>query len=114
MLILMGVVPKFSALIGAMPNPVLGAGLVMTFGIIAVEGVRRAGPYLANPRNVAILILGLLPVVSMRLLPPSLLAHIPQEVAPLLTDPLVTGLLFVLISHLILPGRTSEDKPAHE
>src|SRR5262249_14682685 len=101
-----------TALIGAMPNPVLGAGLVMAFGMIAVEGVRRAGAYMSDPRNAAILILGLVPAVGLRVLPPSLLGPIPNEIAPRLTDPLVHGLLLILAAHLVLPGRTSEEPPA--
>jgi uracil-xanthine permease len=112
LLILIGAVPKFTTLISVMPSPVLGAGLVMTFGMIAAEGVRRAGPYMASARNAAILTLGLVPAVSLRVLPQSFLARIPSELAPLLTDALVTGLLIVLIAHLVLPG--AEDEPAPE
>jgi uracil-xanthine permease len=108
LLIVVGALPKFAALISAMPSPVLGAGLVMTFGMIAAEGVRRAGPYLASPRNAAVLTLGLVPAVALRTLPPTFLARIPKEIAPLITDALVTGLLITLAAHLILPGRNSE------
>jgi uracil-xanthine permease len=119
LLILVGALPKFAALISAMPSPVLGAGLAMTFGMIAAEGIRRAGPYLASPRNAAVLTLGLLPAIGLRTLPQEFLAKIPSEIAPLLTDPLVTGLLVTIIAHLILPGRTGEPdgaeaaEPAH-
>lgn len=108
MLILVGAIPKFTALISSMPSSVLGAGLVMTFGMIAAEGVRRAGPYMFSARNAAVLTLGLVPAVSLRTLPQTFLARIPQELAPLLTDALVTGLLIVLIAHLVLPGGSGE------
>ena len=104
MLIIVGAIPKFTAIIAAMPSPVLGAGLVMTFGMIAAEGVRRAGPYMAGSRNAAILTLGLVPAVSLRVVPASFLAHIPPELAPMFTDALVTGLLITLVAHLVLPG----------
>lgn len=111
LLIVVGALPKFAALISAMPSPVLGAGLVMTFGMIAAEGIRRAGPHLASPRNAAVLTLGLVPAIGLRTLPPEFLARIPGEIAPLLTDALVTGLLVTIAAHLILPGRTEGSDP---
>jgi RNA polymerase sigma factor (sigma-70 family) len=114
MLIVVGALPKFTALIASMPSTVLGAGLVMTFGMIAAEGVRRAGPYMFSARNAAVLTLGLVPAVSLRTLPQSFLARIPQELAPLLTDALVTGLLIALLAHLLLPGGSEEFVPATE
>jgi xanthine/uracil permease len=114
MLIVVGAIPKFTALIASMPSTVLGAGLVMTFGMIAAEGVRRAGPYMFSARNAAVLTLGLVPAVSLRTLPQSFLARIPQELAPLLTDALVTGLLIALLAHLLLPGGSEELVPATE
>jgi len=114
MLIIVGAIPKFTALIASMPSTVLGAGLVMTFGMIAAEGVRRAGPYMFSARNAAVLTLGLVPAVSLRTLPQSFLARIPQELAPLLTDALVTGLLIALLAHLLLPGGTHEPAIATE
>jgi uracil-xanthine permease len=106
MLIVVGLVPKFAGVIAAMPAPVLGAGLAMTFGMIAVEGVRRCGPYVGNARNAAVLILGLVPALTLGGVPDDLLNRIPDTWAPLLTDPLVSGLLVVLIAHLVFPGRT--------
>jgi hypothetical protein len=44
----------------------------------------------------------------------SLLGQIPNEIAPLLTDPFVKALLVILAAHLVLPGRTSEKLPAQE
>jgi NCS2 family nucleobase:cation symporter-2 len=106
MLILVGLVPKFAGVIAAMPAPVLGAGLAMTFGMITVEGVRRCGPYAGNARNAAVLILGLVPALTLGGVPDDLLGRIPDTLAPLMTDPLVSGLLVVLIAHLVFPGRT--------
>lgn len=106
MLIIVGLVPKFAGVIAAMPSPVLGAGLAMTFGMITVEGVRRCGPYAGNARNAAVLILGLLPALTLGGVPEDLLGRIPDTLAPLMTDPLVSGLLVVLIAHLVFPGRT--------
>jgi NCS2 family nucleobase:cation symporter-2 len=114
MLIIVGAIPKVTALIASMPSTVLGAGLVMTFGMIAAEGVRRAGPYMLSARNAAVLTLGLVPAVSLRTLPQSFLARIPQELAPLLTDALVTGLLIALVAHLLLPGGADEPVMATE
>ena len=65
-----------------------------------------------SARNAAVLTLGLVPPVSLRTLPQSFLARIPQELAPLLTDALVTGLLIALVAHLILPGGSEELVPA--
>jgi xanthine/uracil permease len=67
-----------------------------------------------SARNAAVLTLGLVPAVSLRTLPQSFLARIPQELAPLLTDALVTGLLIALLAHLLLPGGTHEPAIATE
>jgi NCS2 family nucleobase:cation symporter-2 len=108
LLIIIGCLPKFTAVIAAMPPSVLGAGLAVTFGIIAIEGMKIAGPHLANQRISSVLILGLLPAIGLRVLPSDLLGRIPELVSPLTTDPMVAGLLIVLVLHLVLPGRTAD------
>ena len=72
--------------------------------------VLLGSPYMFSARNAAVLTLGLVPAVSLRTLPQSFLARIPQELAPLLTNALVTGLLIALLAHLLLPG--ASDEPA--
>ncbi|SNR46674.1 uracil-xanthine permease family protein [Blastococcus mobilis] len=107
-MVLFGLVPKFAALVAAMPAPVLGAGLIMTFGMIASEGVRRLAGSMATPRNAAVLTLGLAPAVGLHAIAPELLQQLPEVIRPLLSDPMVAGLLMVLVSQFVLPGRQRE------
>ncbi|MCW2636627.1 MAG: Nucleobase:cation symporter-2, family [Blastococcus sp.] len=108
-MVIFGLVPKFAALIAAMPAPVLGAGLIMTFGMIASEGVRRLAGDMATPRNAAVLSLGLAPAVGLHAISPDLLGRLPEVIRPLLSDPMVAGLLLVLVAHFALPGRPRAD-----
>jgi uric acid transporter len=111
-MVLFGLVPKFAALIAAMPAPVLGAGLIMTFGMIASEGVRRLAGSMATPRNAAVLTLGLAPAVGLHAIAPELLQLLPEVIRPLLSDPMVAGLLMVLVAQFALPGRRREPQDA--
>ncbi|MFW3169814.1 uracil-xanthine permease family protein [Geodermatophilus sp. CPCC 206100] len=111
-MVLFGLVPKFAALIAAMPAPVLGAGLIMTFGMIASEGVRRLAASMAAPRNATVLTLGLAPAVGLHAISPDLLQQLPEVIRPLLSDPMVAGLLMVLVAQFVLPGRRREPAEA--
>jgi NCS2 family nucleobase:cation symporter-2 len=104
-MIVFGLVPKFAALVAAMPAPVLGAGLIMTFGMIASEGIRQLASSMAKPRNATVLTLGLAPAVGLHAIPAELLGQLPDVIRPLLSDPMVAGLLLVLLVQFLLPGR---------
>lgn len=110
-MILFGIIPKFAALVAAMPAPVLGGGLIMTFGMIASEGFRRLGSNMLHPRNAAIISLGLAPAVGLRTIPPELLGRLPDTIRPLLSDAMVAGLIVVLLAYFLLPGRRDSDTP---
>lgn len=106
-LVLLGLMPKLAALISVMPPPVLGAALVMTFGTIAGEGIRRLEGALESPRNLMVLILGVAAAVGVWVLPGEIIGSLPGWLQPFLSDAMIAGLLLVVAADLVFPGRNA-------
>lgn len=106
-LVLMGLVPKLATIISVMPQPVLGAALLMTFGMIAGEGIRRLAGEVDSARNLVVLTLGLTGAIGVSILPTDLIAALPGWLRPFLSDAMIAGLLLTVIGDAVLPGRTA-------
>lgn len=102
-LVLMGLVPKLAAIISVMPPPVLGAALVMTFGMIASEGIRRLASEMETPRNAIVASLGLAAALSVWVLPQDMIQSLPGGLRPFLSDSMVAGLLVCMVSDWLVP-----------
>lgn len=111
LLIIFGIIPKIAALVASMPAPVLGAGLIMTFGMIFSEGVRKVGSEMGNPRNAVVISIALGPAIGLHAIPPELLNQLPETIRPLLSDAMVAGLIAVIIAYFGLPGRRGSRTP---
>ncbi len=101
-LILMGLIPKMSAVIAAIPPPVLGGAGLFLFGIVATTGIRiLANADLANNRNNAYIVALSLGIGMIPLLAPHFKLWMPPTIYPLLESGiLLTSICAVTLNAL--------------
>jgi xanthine permease XanP len=110
-LMLLGLSPKVGALVGAIPDPVLGGATLFLFGSVAAGGVRILAMSRLGGREVTILAAGLgvgLAVDG----EPALLSRLPQWVQVTFGTGLVTGTVVAMALNMAVPGEAEE--PAQE
>ncbi|MCT4593561.1 MAG: purine permease [Anaeromicrobium sp.] len=100
-LILLGLFPKFGALIAIMPNPVLGGAGIIMFGIVAAAGIKTIKNIPLNNRNMLILAIsiGIGLGVTVR---PDFLQHLPNGLKSLFSSGISAGTITALILNIIL------------
>lgn len=106
--ILVGFVYKVGAVFVSVPSGVIGAAAVAMFAIIMVSGIEILSNVVWIPRN--IIVLGIPTVLSLGgvFLSPTVYAHYPLLARELITEPLVTGpilLVIFFIADRLLPSK---------
>jgi NCS2 family nucleobase:cation symporter-2/xanthine permease XanP len=102
LLMLTGLCPKIGAVIGLIPQPVLGGATLALFGMVAAAGIRIYSMAELNSRSMLIIALGLSVGLGIEMVP-EVLQNLPELVRTTLGTGLITGTLFVLILNTILP-----------
>jgi xanthine/uracil permease len=113
-LVVLGFLPKVAAIVGAMPNPVLGGAAIVLFGMIFAIGLRIFADRVApSQRNLTIVAVSVLLGVGVEVRPDAIAAF-PDEVQVLLGSGLLVGGLTAVILNAVLPGDggTPESAPA--
>lgn len=111
-LVLLGFFPKVAAVIGAMPNPVLGGAAIVLFGMIFSIGLRIfADRVTSSQRNLTIVAVSVVLGVGVEVRPDAVAAF-PAEVRVLLGSGLLVGGLTAVVLNAILPGATSPEPAA--
>lgn len=101
LLILLGFMPKFAALINIMPQPVLGGVGIVMFGTIATAGIRTLGTVKINNRNLLIIAtsIGLGLGVTFR---PEFISELPEALRMIFSSGISTGTIVALILNKVL------------
>ncbi|MBB6218488.1 NCS2 family nucleobase:cation symporter-2 [Anaerosolibacter carboniphilus] len=109
-LMLLGIFPKFGALIAIMPNPVLGGAGIIMFGVVAASGIKTLKNVEMSNRNLLILAvsLGLGLGVTVR---PDFIAHLPEVLKSLFSSGISAGTISALVLNIVL---TEEPQPVVE
>lgn len=109
LLIFLGFMPKFAALINIMPQPVLGGVGIVMFGTIAAAGIRTLGTVKMNNRNLLIIAtsIGLGLGVTFR---PEFISGLPESLNMIFSSGISTGTIVALILNKIL----KEEKKGRE
>jgi NCS2 family nucleobase:cation symporter-2 len=104
-MLILGLLPKMSALVEAVPQVVLGgAGLVM-FGMVAATGARilTGVNFNANPKNLFVVAVsvgfGMIPIVA-----PALFHNLPHEMQPLLESGILLAAVVAVILNMFFNG----------
>ncbi len=100
-LMLLGIFPKFGALIAIMPNPVLGGAGIIMFGMVAAAGIKTLKSVPLNNRNLLILAIsiGIGLGVTFR---PEILTHLPAWIQSLFSSGISAGTITALLLNIFL------------
>ena len=101
-LIVLGLCPKLGAIIGLMPNAVLGGATLALFGMVAAAGIRILSMARLDGRGMMILAIGLATGMGIEMVP-NVLQKLPELVKITLGTGLVTGTIVALILNLVFP-----------
>lgn len=104
-LIILGLFPKFAALINIMPQPVLGGVGIVMFGTVAAAGIQTLSTVKISNRNMLIVAtaIGLGLGVTFR---PEFIAKLPEALKMIFSSGISTGTIVALLLNVIL----KEDK----
>ena len=107
-MLVLGLVPKFSALMSTMPKAVVGGATIVVFGMITMTGIRLLKEDLSQ-RNATIA--GLALALGMGLsMAPAAISGFPESTHVFLTEPIMVSGLFAFILNLVIPQKTEEDE----
>lgn len=104
LLAVMGVLPKFAALISVMPQPVLGGAGVIMFGLVAAQGIKTLSSIHLGDRELLIISVSLALGIGVTVRP-EILKNLPQALQMIFSSGISTGTLAALILNVILPAR---------
>jgi NCS2 family nucleobase:cation symporter-2 len=114
-MLILGLLPKMSALVEAVPQVVLGgAGLVM-FGMVAATGARilTGVNFNAYPKNLFIVAVsvgfGMIPIVA-----PALFHNLPHELQPLLESGILLAAVVAVVLNMFFNGVGSAEAARDE
>ncbi|WP_294152802.1 nucleobase:cation symporter-2 family protein [uncultured Clostridium sp.] len=101
LLVILGLFPKFAALINIMPLPVLGGVGIVMFGMVAASGIQTLSSVKLTNRNLLIIAtsIGLGLGVTFR---PEILSNLPQWMSMIFSSGISTGTIAALILNMIL------------
>ncbi|BAQ12407.1 putative xanthine/uracil permease [Clostridium botulinum] len=101
LLVILGLFPKFAALINIMPQPVLGGVGIVMFGTVAAAGIQTLSSVKLNNRNMLIIAtsIGLGLGVTFR---PEFIAQLPESLKMIFSSGISTGTIVALLLNVIL------------
>ncbi|KEJ03283.1 purine permease [Clostridium botulinum A2B3 87] len=101
LLVILGLFPKFAALINIMPQPVLGGVGIVMFGTVAAAGIQTLSSVKLNNRNMLIIAtsIGLGLGVTFR---PEFIAKLPESLKMIFSSGISTGTIVALLLNVIL------------
>ncbi|WP_242943264.1 nucleobase:cation symporter-2 family protein [Clostridium uliginosum] len=100
-LIILGFLPKFAALINIMPQPVLGGVGIVMFGTVAASGIKTLSRVKLNNRNLLIIAtsIGLGVGITFR---PEFISQFPEGMKMIFSSGISTGTIVALILNIVL------------
>ncbi|ELC8443144.1 purine permease [Clostridium perfringens] len=104
LLVILGFLPKISAIITGIPNPVLGGVGIMMFGTVAAAGIRTLSNIDLTERNLLIIAIsmGLGLGVTFR---PDVIQNLPEAIRMIFSSGISTGTIAALILNAVLKER---------
>lgn len=113
-LLILGFIPKFAALIAAMPGPVLGGALVIMFGMVTSIGVTIIRNSITKERNLLIFATSISLGLGLSTLPGDALNALPQTLRLILSSGMTVGAFTAVFMNLLIPGREDEVDKAED
>lgn len=110
LMLILGLFPKFSAVVATMPKAVIGGATVVVFGMITITGVRLLKDDLSH-RNATIAGLALALGMGASMVPAAV-SGFPEAMHTFLTEPILVSGLSAFLLNLIVPNKTEDDEQA--
>lgn len=107
-LTILGVFPKFSALIAVMPQPVLGGVGVIMFGLVAAQGIKILGSTHLGDRELLIISVALALGIGVTVRP-DILKNLPSSLSMVFSSGITTGTLAALFLNVVLVDRRKKE-----
>lgn len=108
-LIILGLFPKIGALAQIIPEPVLGGGMLVMFGMVAVQGMRMLSKVdFANDKNLLIIAISIGFGLGFNITP-QLFSKLPETVQMFTGNGIVISSLTAIVLNLIFNGLKQED-----
>lgn len=101
-LILAGLIPKFGAVINAIPNPVFGGAGIVMFGLIVAAGIRLVAQEKLTRRNMIIIAVSLATGLGIAAVP-EFTQHMSGNVKLLVATPIIPVAVIAFVLNLVLP-----------
>lgn len=111
LLILLGLVPKFGAVLGTIPTPVLGGVALLLFGTVAAVGVKTLRPTLHTERSTVIIAASLSLGVGFALVPGEGIEFMSTSIALALQTGVAVGGLAAVVLNLVIPAERTSPPP---
>ncbi|MCY6960712.1 uracil-xanthine permease family protein [Clostridium brassicae] len=106
LLIIAGLIPKFGAVVAAMPNPVLGGAGIIMFGMIAGAGIKMLGEVKFDRRNMLVVSVSLTLGLGV-IFKPDILSKFPTAIQTIFGSGVTTGTISAILLNIVLPKNTS-------
>lgn len=113
-LIILGLFPKIGALAQIIPEPVLGGGMLVMFGMVAVQGMRMLSKVdFNNDKNLLIIALSIGLGLGFNIMP-QLFEQLPETVQMFTGNGIVMSSLTAIVLNVLLNGVKEEQKVTDE
>lgn len=110
LMLVLGLFPKFSALMATMPKAVVGGATVVVFGMITMTGIRLLKDDLSQ-RNATIAALALALGMGSSMVPGAV-SGFPEGMQMFLTEPIMIAGVLAFALNLVVPKKTEVDEKA--
>lgn len=107
-LLALGLVPKFAALMTIIPKPVLGGAIIVLYGSITAYGINICKQVdFSNTNNILILASSIGVALSITL-KPELFSYLPEWLRIIFGNGVITGSIMAVVLNLLLNGTNSQ------
>lgn len=107
----LGIVPKFSALVSTLPAPVIGGGTLIVFGMITLTGLKLVSSEPLTARNSTIVGVSIALAMGLSTLEGTpALENFPTLAQALLSKPVVVAGVMSFLLNLIAPDKTVDEE----
>ncbi|WGX96810.1 uracil-xanthine permease family protein [Nocardioides sp. L-11A] len=100
--IVLAFLPKVGLFVASLPMPVLAAASTILFGIIAMSGVQMMATVRWDELNMMVAAPAFIVALGTQFLPAEIVDDLPEEVASIVTSPMMVGVILLLVLHLVI------------
>ncbi|MBF7688323.1 uracil-xanthine permease family protein [Acinetobacter rathckeae] len=100
--LMLGLLPQVGLFFASLPEPVLSAASSILFGIIAISGIQMLAKVHWDELNLAVAAPAFILSLGSMYLPQSVLDVLPAEVKGLIAQPMMLGVILLMVLHVVI------------